>query len=645
MRHLLYSVVFIAVLIASPSYAQKPPIKFGDVTMEELAMTRYEGDSSASAVILVDYGDANIDLGLMKMVYERITRIKILKKDGFDHANVEVPLFHTTSSKETLSGLKAATYDLVDGKMVVTKMSSDAVFQERVNKYKDFKKFTLPNVKEGSVIEYTYKVYSDFWTNFPNWEFQSTAPTKYSEFRARIPEYFHYQQFMQGYVRISDYTREVKPQQDYSSTMHRWTVKDVPAFIPEPFMSGKDAYISRINFALSSIIVPGRIHEDWGCKVTGGLAESEYFGKLIQGSGFLKDKVAELTAGITEPEKKIAAIMDYVKASIEWNEEDDYSADETTLKKVFEAKKGNAAEINLALVCMLQKAGIDAEPVLISTKDHGPVREPFAMVEQFNYTIVLVNLGEKQLLLDATDRMLPMDLIPERGKNGRGLAIAEKVYHWVNLDVPAKSKTTTQVTMQLKPDLSLEGKIEYTYAGYDARDTRKAVKDLGKEEFVKKRFASKSCDIKESEVKNFESLQESLIEAHTVAIEDHVNETGGVVYIDPFIVARTLENPFKLEKRIYPIDFGNAFDRVYILNLTLPEGYQVDELPETKAMMLPKGAGRYMYNVTNNGNVITITSMMSINKAIFVQDEYPILREFYNLMIAKQTEQIVLKKI
>lgn len=77
----------------------------------------------------------------------------------------------------------------------------------------------------------------------------------------------------------------------------------------------------------------------------------------------------------------------------------------------------------------------------------------------------------------------------------------------------------------------------------------------------------------------------------------------------------------------------------------MPEGYAVDEVPASKLMTLPENTARYVFNTTVNGDMITVTSMLSINKAIYTQLEYPNLREFYNQVVAKQAEQIILKKL
>lgn len=636
----------IAVVVALHVNAQKAPVKFGDVSMEELSMKRYDLDSSSAAVVLADFGEVYIDVSTVKLIFERTTRIKILTKEGLDQANIEIPLFHSNSAKEKVSNLKAVTYNLESGKIVSTKMAGSAVFEERINKYFDNQKFTLPNVKEGSVIEYTYKIYSDFIDNFPNWEFQREIPTVWSEYRAHIPEFFIFEMYTQGYVSVSVNVKD-QVQADYNVKERQWVARDVPAFKPEPYMTCEDDYISKINLALSHIDFPGQptreIMGSWA-KLNAIMLNSDYFGKLITGSGFLKKKVEELTTGVNEPEKKLAIIYDYVKKAIEWNKEDDRSADNTNLKKVFDDARGNSAEINLALTSMLVKADLAAQPVLTSTRDHGVIRISYPMEKQFNYVLCAVTINGKMLLLDATDRLLPMNILPQRCVNSQGLIISPVMSKWIDIPSTVRSKTTVQTALELGTDSQLTGKIEYASSGYAAHSVRKKYQSKGKDEYVKSIMGQKTWEVSASDIKNIDKIHENVIESYDITIADHVNSAGDIYYIDPFITGKYSENPFHHEKREYPVDFGSSFDRVYMIKLTIPEGYKVDELPKAKILVLPDNAGKYMYNVLQSGNMISITSILNISKPIFTQLEYPDLREFYNQVVAKEAEQIVLKK-
>ncbi|MFM7854420.1 MAG: transglutaminase, partial [Flammeovirgaceae bacterium] len=175
-------------------------------------------------------------------------------------------------------------------------------------------------------------------------------------------------------------------------------------------------------------------------------------------------------------------------------------------------------------------------------------------------------------------------------------------------------------------------------------DARKSFTTKGKADYMKDFVGSKSWDISKSEFQNENDLQNPFKEIHDINIKEHLTIAGDTYYINPFIMGNEASNPFKQETRNYPVDFGAPFDFVYILKITLPQGFVVEELPKSKVLTLPGNAARYIFNVAQSGSTINITSNFSVNKGIFSQEEYPNLREFYNQMVAKQAEQIVVKK-
>lgn len=665
--------IVLFVTFSLPLQAQKPPIKFGDVPLDQLKMTTYEQDSSASAVILADYGESIIEYNQQTgfvVKFERLTRIKILSKDGLDQANFSIPLYHSGGSDEKLSGLKAITYNLEKGKVIETKLKGDAIFKEKYDANLDFMKVTLPNVKEGSVIEITYRTASDFVVNFQDWEFQSTIPTVWSEYRARIPEYYNYEKYMQGYVVLSvnEQTREPNSitinskeraegaaggstqfqsdKIDFQENRFRWVAKDVPAFKAEPFITTQRDYISKMNFELSFTQFPNQPIKSYLGKwedVNKLYAESSDFGGEVTGNGFLKKTVEEITAGLTTPEEKIGAICNYVRQTIVWDETNRKYI-KTTLRKVMEEKKGNSADINLLLASLLDKADFNVSPVLLSTRDHGFVRELTPSSAQFNYVVCLVKLGDKKILLDATDKLLATGTLPEKCLNGNGLVVSKAGYEWIKLQSPGKSKTVINTDLAIAGTGELTGIIKIDRTGYYAQGTRKKYLSAGESDYVKNFKGSRSWEFSKSEFQNANDIALPFKELHEVSISDHITAAGDMIYLNPFVLDREQENPFKLEKREYPVDFGSPFDKTYLVKIALPEGYGVDELPKSKVLSLPNNAGKYFYNVVQTGNTISITSSLAINQSLFGQEEYPNLREFYNQLVAKQAEQIVLKK-
>jgi hypothetical protein len=660
----------IMALVAQTASAQKPPIKFGNVPIEDLKMTVYSKDSSAAAVVLADYGESSLtynqDKGFM-LNYERIRRVKILTKDGLEWANYRILLYENTSGEEKLTALKAVTYNLENGKIVETKMKSDAVFREKYDENRNLLKMTLPNAKEGSIIEISYSILSDFIFNFQDWEFQSTIPVVWSEYRARIPEYLNYDKYTQGYIGLdinehnsvpSSITLSYKERSgdrvtrtefsnekiDFQENRFRWAAKDVPAFKEEPFMTTYRDYISAINFELAFTKFPNAPVKNYmGSWDDVSKTYDEVFTKEIKGNDFLKRTVEEITAGLSTPEEKIGAIHHYVRSNFMW-EGTSWMSVNSSIRKIVDAKKGNSAEINIVLASMLEKAGIDVSAVMLSTRDHGFVRETSAISSQFNYIACLASVGDKQVLLDATEKFLPVGVLPERCLNGRGLVISNKGHRWVNLDAPIKSRFVINADLSLMPGQGLKGKISMDRTGYYAEQNRKKYNINGEQEYIKAFLANHTWDVTKSEFQGATKISEPFKETHELVINDQVTEAGDMLYLNPFFIWRTEENPFKSANREYPVDFGSPFDRTYLIKVAIPDNYTVEELPVSKAAVLANNSGKLIVNVTHVGNVISITNTLQINRSLFTQVEYPNLREFYNLLVAKQSEQIVLKK-
>lgn len=666
MKNLLATVLFAVVCFYSNG--QKPPIKFGEISIEDLKMTRYDKDTAASAVVLTDYGVSTIDYNQtdnwFKLNFERVTRIKILKSDGYRYADFEIPLYHSASDKEKMTGLKVVTYNLENGKIVETKMKSDVIFEEKYDQNIDLQKFTAPNVKLGSIIEVTYKINSDFLNYFRDWDFQSQIPVIWSEYRAVIPEYFNYERFAQGYIvldinetkdipksititskeRTSRGTSFDTDKIDYMAKSFRWVAKSVPAFREEPYMTTYSDYISKINFELANYRFPNQpvkqIMGTWS-DLNNSLLESDYFGSAVNGSGFLKKIAEDITTGLLTPQEKITAIYDYVKSNMLWDGRYRKFLDEG-LKKPLEAKKGSSAEINLLLVSLLKKAGVVANPVILSTRDNGFVRENIAISSQFNYVICQAVNDGKSILLDATERMLPMNLLPERCLNGKGYIISKEEPGWIVISAP-KSRVSATADVMLTSEGQLKGKMNITKGGYFGYSMRNEYFKKGEEEYIKDFTHKMSWQVENSIIENVKDLKEAPKELYEFTHLDNFGDAS-ILYLNPLLYLRESENPFKLEVRVYPVDFGKTLDETFICRLTIPDNYQPEELPQSKVLALPNNACKYTYNVQVMGNVISVTSMLSINQSLFTQNDYPNLREFYNQVVAKQAEQIVLKK-
>ena len=683
---LLFSAALVVGLLGPLVAQAQEPIKFGKPDPKDLTAAPFVGDSAAAAVVLCDYGSTSFHLkgSSFQTMTERVTRIKILKKAGYDVATVEVPLYHRGTNEEKISNLRGTTYNLVNGQVVKTKLNSTNMFTEERTSNVRVRKFTLPDVREGAVIEYAYSVTSDFLFNFQDWTFQREIPVRWSEYRASIPEYFDYKMLMQGYHTLDVNTQEENMAQymlhtdgEFTGggaslsnlsggsgrtaasndiitarvTNHHWVMKNVPAFREEPYMTTADDYLDRIDFELAGERFPGQPYHNvagtW-TKIDEELLGSEDFGRQLDRGSFLKDQLAGLATKYPDVSARVAAVRQVVMAAVRYDGTNRYSTS-GSLRKAYDAHRGTAADVNLLLIAALRNAGIPAHPLLLSTRSNGRVNQALPLLERFNYVVGLVPLpGGKDLLVDATEPLLPCGVLPERCLNQTGRLIMKNSAEgrWVDLTPTQRYVHYQQVALTLDAQGGLTGKVHEEHSGYAGADARKELSTLGEKKYLTQLARPHSgWTVPKFTVAERDNVAKPLAVDYEFAQPADDNTTAGTFYLSPLREFGSEQNPFRHNDRLFPVDFGAAQDETTMVTLTLPVGYELAEMPKTAVVDMPDNGGRFLYNVAvTTPGVVQITSRLSLRKAMYGADEYVHLREFYRLMLEKQGEKLVIKK-
>ncbi|MBF9143503.1 DUF3857 domain-containing protein [Hymenobacter properus] len=670
----------VAVLLsAAAAHAQPEPIKFGKIDPRDLTAAPFAGDSAAAAVVLCDFGRTSIQFisNDFQLVSERVTRIKILKKAGFENATVQVPLYHHDTRAEKIAGLRGTTYNLVAGRVIPTKLDGSNIFIEDLTPNVKVRKFTLPDVREGSVIEYTYSVTSDFFFNFQDWTFQRDIPVRWSEFRASIPEYFKYKMLMQGYHALAEQnqteaaaqyaihtagsnvgsgfgaTREGPSTDVVNSrvTNYRWAMKDVPAFRDEPYMTTANDYVDRISFQLAGLQFPGQGYQNVGgtwAKIDMELLNDDNFGQQLSRAGFLKDQLKALVAQHPDLATRAAAVRQLVMSAVRYDGANSlYSSG--PVRKAYDAHHGNAADVNLLLIAALREADIPANPLLLSTRSHGRVNQTQPLLERFNYVAGHVALADgKELLVDATEPLLPCGVLPTRCLNGAGRLIMKNPAEgrWVELAPSQRYVHYQQVALTMDERGGLSGKVHEEHAGYAAADARRELANLGEKKYASELARPHSgWTVPKFAVAERDNVDKPLGLDYEFTQPADADATIGTFYLSPLREFISEQNPFRHDNRLFPVDFGAAKDDTRMITLTLPAGYELAELPKPTVMELPDGGGRFLFSVaTLSPGVVQLTSRLNLRKPSYAAAEYANLREFYRLMLEKQGEKLVIKK-
>jgi len=676
-KHLLFT--FLILFAASGLMAQDAAkhsdaasIKFGKVEISEFALKPQGKDSSASAIKLYDKGDLRFEINNrtsgFRYVFVRHTRILILKKDAYDMANIEIGLYKSDSkNEEVLSNFTASTYNLDNGAVTAHKLAKDAKFSERFDKNTTVRKFTLSNIKEGSIIEYKYEIRSDFLFTLRDWSFQSSIPTVYSDFTIQIPEYFNYKRQMKGYIPLAPVENSVVNQsftgnlsgEAYSnqrstitcqSNKQRYTLRDIPALRDEPFITTLDDYRSKIEFELSSTQFPGssyKSYTDTWEKIVSELGDDENFGGLLRGN-YGKNLSAEIIKNEKNALKKLDLVFSFVKQNVKHNGEESKYSGQTSLKSIIDKKSGNVADINLLLVNLLSNAGLNSYPILLSTRSNGH-HPGYPLVTKFNYVIAGVTIDSTSYFLDATDILNGPNMLQFDCLNHKGLALnmITKTADWIALELNDISRNHLTYSFKLTPENVFTGRVferKTQFSGFAARHKYKNAPS--EEEYLKAYKQDRNgLKIENFKINNVDSLSAPVTIEYVATVEDMVEEAGNLVYFSPLLYERTKENPFKLEERNFPVDFGFANEEVYRIVVEIPESMTVEKLPKSEMIKLADNSAFFSYLTATDGKSISIVSKINLGKSHYDPDSYFELKELFKKIVSKQAEQIVLKKI
>jgi len=636
-------------MVAFQTNAQKFEPKA--VTVADLQQQVHPLDKTSSAAILYKVGDCNISfLGNgFQTKYQVKMRLKIYDKKGYEWATQSV-YFSSGGRGASVDFDDVITYNLVDGKIVKTPITKDGIFEEKVTKYRSQKKLQFPNVKEGSILEMTYTINMMGLGTPPKWTFQSKIPVDYAEFNTHIPEYLIYNTSQKGFVFPKVTKKQVQRSGGYEETVTTYKAENMPAMKDEAFVTNIDNYTSGIGHELSAVQLPMRyagyytekVASDWNT-IAQRLYEHEDFGGEVKKNGYYEKQVDSIVKGLTGRNEIISAVFGFVQSKVKWNNHYGLAC-ENGVKRAFKEKTGNVADINLMLTAMLRHLEIEASPVLVSTRNNGIVY--FPSIDNFDYLIVGVQTPTGYVLLDATGEFSLPDLLPMRDLNWFGRLIRENgTSEQIDLIPTALSKENTFLTATVQADGVVSGKIKKQYTDYTALDFREKNKDIAQETFLESLEAALDNAI----VDNYQRENEkdpSKVLTETYSFKDsHTSELiNDKLYISPLLFLRMKDNPFKQEKREYPIDFGFPTQKRINATIQIPEGYAIESMPENMSLETENGVGTFKFILVNQGSSIQLTAVVEVKAALVSAEHYTLFKAFYQQMVEKQNEKIILAK-
>lgn len=652
--------------------------KFGKVSKDDF--TKYSTPISPedNATVIYRKQKINFEYSAAKGFFQQNEiheRILIHNKEGFDWATQKIKVYNLSkSNSETVRGLKGYTFTYANGKVEKVKLKSEGIFEEIANQYWKINSFTMPNVSEGCIIEYTYVIESPY-LSIRDIDVQYTIPIAKYELDIKTPEYFVYSKTLNpraAYVpeleesikhrsvRFSQRTEEstlnafrslksgvAQTEFKFIENIITANLDNIPALKIEALVDNLNNYKAKLLLEHVSTKYPNQLpkfHSTTWEDVTETIYDNDDFGGQLARKAFYAEDLKALIGNETSAFKNAETILNFIKRKVKWNGFVGYIA-ENGVRRAYKEGAGNVGDINLLLVSMLREAGIKANPVLVSTKANGiPL---FPTRQGFDYVVCLIEDTGFTALLDATSPYATFNILPEHVINWQGRVIRENGSStWINLSGIPLSKKTVSLNVKMNSDLSVEGKVRTFQTNYFAYNYRNTYARSTAESHAKVLEHNKGdISITNLTVENDVNILQPLKVNYDYKLDGAVEDLGGKLYFSPLFFFADAENPFKQDERIYPIDLGFPKSMKYIVNIMLPEGYKLESLPASEASQFNTNEGLFSYIIKENGKYLQLTMNVDFNTATVLPKDYDAFKSFFTLITTKESEKVVLSKI
>ncbi|MCD6176827.1 MAG: DUF3857 and transglutaminase domain-containing protein [Candidatus Cloacimonetes bacterium] len=649
------TLLIISLLLSQFAYGQKLEIEFGKISQKEIEMKSYEKDKRAKAVILYDKGKSvffDTDNGY-DIRFTRHKRIKIFDKSESQYTEVSIPYYVDGYGKtEIVRSIEAVTYNIKDGRLIQKRLDPSTIYEERINEQWYNKKFVFPDVQDGAILEYRYILETPFHFNLPDWTFQDKIPTIYSEYQVSMIPFYEYVFIVQGISRF-DYQNSVVANEkrswgfsnpiEFQDCIYTYVLKDVPAFTDESYISSINDYIIKMDFQLTKFHSPrggsSNIISTWP-SLNKSLLKHKKFGKYLKSSSRIAKKVLEeeLNLNGTDNRQRAKQIIDYVKSNFEWNGNYSKYASQSA-KEFFNKKEGNSADINLFMIALLNKAEINAKPLILSTRNHGKIPNDYPFDHFTNYVIALINT-DSTFLSDGTEELLPYNKLPIRCNNEKGLVVEkEDTPKWISLDNNILSIERDIIRMRLDT-ISMNVVVQVSIQNTENKSfsARKRFKNDSLK--IKEFYSDKVGDIKKIQTIGYESI--NLPYSMNFETEYETEKLGNNVVIKPFLNLPLSKNNLTKKKRTFPVDFIYPWENEFESILEIPSSFLVSELP--RGYTLENELAEINLTYSLDDSILTVKGNYKFKKSTYLANEYSRIKYYMDQIVKNFNQPIVLEK-
>ncbi|MGV0828600.1 DUF3857 domain-containing protein [Empedobacter brevis] len=617
-------ITLLFLLFALYTNAQTKDFKLGKVSEQEIKLNQVPFEKDANAVILSEEGKMELTPANYYLTVKR--RIKILTEKGIDEANIQLS-YYSKNKREAISGIKGSTINIVNGTEQISAIDEKEIFEVSINELYSAKKFTFPNVKVGSIIEYTYRKSSEHNFSIDAWNFQHELPTLLSKFRLNNQAYGTY-----SIISIGD---ALNTKYKGKSSATEWVLTNIPSYKQLRYVYNPQDQSERIK------IQADNYHTD-GAKKTTVNAWKDLIQDInnqydsYRNPFAVKDIAQNIPNGKDEIET-LRNVIHYINTNVKWNRFYGIIPSRSN-KTLLKEKSGSTADMNLLLHEILTAKGFETSLILFSSRHHGQILFSYPIVNQFNsvLTVVKLNKGTSNVILDASKlNKEQIEFGPLDAFNYHGVVLKKGEPSFVKLNQKLSYyESSMKYDFINNGNLVLYRKDKLNGYFYD---------DDVDEKNVLNRFVTESLDVRLDEESNEKITFDT--DVYIKAYKAKLSNPNSAFY--------TFINPLREFLKQYTFEDTNRqrkieFDYPYLFNIQvkskIPEGYEVVIDEKYKAHhKIELGLEYYQEAKVKDGQLILAIQFL-LPEGVYEAEKYNELKQFFEKIKIEAVKEILMKK-
>lgn len=578
------------------------------------------------------------DRGIVAVI-DHLIRLKVFTDDPVSATQasiISIP-YYFAENMESVTSIRGITYNQ-DGTFNV--LDNNTLRTVDLNSRYRIMEFEMPEVRQGSVIEYAYTVRRRYIEELPDFHFSHRVPVQEANLYIKHVDYMRYNSIEENIDFTLNYNEH---RVDTSSIPHvftyqrpdpiyieTWQANDIPAIDAVEFVSSLNDIRGKLKFQISEFGIPRQSLENSWEFVTAQIRRHNNPFQIVNRNSELLELGESLFDDISDMSVRQDSIFQYVNQRVQFNELGAVFAD-SDLSHVLAGEPADQAEINMLLLTLLRGAGLEAKPLYISGREFGRINKSFPSLYQFNRMLVISDIDGTKRFMDASYSYSMPDLIPVISYNEQGMIFNGTDYEWVEI-VPDRSlfHLGVDINAELSAEGDLSGTLSATVRGYPAREIRSKIsRGVHAEEIIAETFfeAYSDLDLATSSVLvNDQNRNEVSVKTDFMIQNYSITYTDGIEF-RPMVVGYLFSNPFESTVRNTPVTLDAPEKLSINYSIRLPAGFETDVAGETRSTSL-RGAELFEEYLVD-GSLIEYSFDINISQKEFPSDQYAELRRLY----------------